>query len=166
GARPPVDDAQVTARVQSAFFLDDRIKMRRIDVKAHTGVVTLSGEVASEDERAQALRLARTTEGVQRIEDHLAVVTPSPGAAEGGAGATAPRPRVNDATLTTTIQARYFVDPMVKRSAIEVSAKDGVVQLQGTVPSEAARTQALSIARNIDGVVQVVDRLTVAPAKP
>lgn len=164
-ARPPVDDPQVTARVRSKFFGDDRVRGRRIDVAVRNGVVTLSGEVASEDERAQALLLARTTEGVQRVEDHLTVVTQPAGTAAGDIGAPAARPPADDATVTTTIQAKYFVDTMVKSSPVNVSAKDGVVLLQGTVPSEAVRQQALTIAQNTDGVVQVVDRLTVAPAK-
>jgi hyperosmotically inducible protein len=158
GASPPsIDDAQVTARVQSKFFIDERIKGTRIDVETRSGVVTLSGDVADDDERAQALLLARTTEGVQRVEDHLTItpyVPPDEKAAP-------PPARMDDAMLTTTIQAKYFVDTTVKGSAVNVSVKDGVVLLEGTVPSAAARKQALAIAQNTEGVVQVVDRLQV-----
>ena len=161
------DDVQVTARVQSKFFVDERVKGTHIDVDTRNGVVTLSGEVEDEDQRAQALLLARTAEGVQRVEDHLTVgpqrpPSPPPTAAPAPAAET---PRIDDATVTTTIQAKYFVDTSVKGSAVDVSTRDGVVLLQGTLPSEAARTQALAIARNTPGVVQVVDRLTVAPKK-
>lgn len=152
-----IDDAQVTARVQSKFFVDDCVKGTRIDVNTRNGVVTLSGEVADDDERAQALLLARTTEGVQRVEDHL-TITPYVAPDEKPAPAAA---RIDDAMLTTTIQAKYFVDTTVKAGAVNVSAKDGVVLLEGTVPSEAARKQALAIAQNTEGVVQVVDRLQV-----
>jgi osmotically-inducible protein OsmY len=51
----------------------------------------------------------------------------------------------------------------VKGSAVDVSAKDGVVLLQGTVATEEARKEALAVAQNTNGVLQVVDRLTVAP---
>jgi hyperosmotically inducible periplasmic protein len=155
----PPDDALVTARVQSKFFVDDRVKGRRIDVDTRNGVVTLSGAVADEEERAQALLLARTAEGVVRVEDHLTVATAEPAPVPDPA-----RPAIDDATLTTTIQAKYFVDTTVKGSAIDVSTRDGVVLLQGTVPSDAVRKQALAIAQNTEGVVQVVDRVHVAPA--
>lgn len=148
-----LDDAQVTARVQAKYFVDDLVKGRRIDVDTTAGVVTLSGQVANEQERAQALRLARETEGVERVEDHLIVTAP--------AVAVAGQPPADDGTITTTIEARYFVDTTVKNSGIEVSTKDGIVLLQGTVPDEAARRQAVAIARNTTGVVQVVDRLTI-----
>ena len=156
GAAGVLDDAQVTARVQAKYFVDDLVKGRRIDVDTTAGVVTLSGHVASEQERAQALRLARETEGVQRVEDHLIVTAPAVTAAG--------QPPADDGTITTTIQAKYFVDTTVKTSGIEVSTKDGIVLLQGTVPDEAAREQAVAIARNTTGVVQVVDRLTIGAA--
>jgi osmotically-inducible protein OsmY len=53
--------------------LDDRVKAARIDVDASGSVVTLSGRVGSEDERAQAVRLARETDGVTSVIDHLTV---------------------------------------------------------------------------------------------
>jgi hyperosmotically inducible periplasmic protein len=160
-APPPSvpDDAQLTARVQSKFFVDDRVRGREIEVTARSGVVALSGQVADESERAQALLLARTTQGVTRVEDHLTVAPVTPAAAD------SQPTRVDDATLTTTIQARYFVDSAVKTNPIDVSVKDGVVLLQGTVGTDAARKQALAIAQNTDGVVQVIDRLAVAPTR-
>jgi osmotically-inducible protein OsmY len=42
-------------------------------VQAANGVVTLKGSVASETERAQALLLARSSSGVQRVEDYMVV---------------------------------------------------------------------------------------------
>lgn len=160
-----IDDARITGMVQSKYFLDDQVKGRRINVDTRQGVVTLRGEVGSETERAQALLLARTTEGVQRVEDHLSV-----NASLAAPVATTGQPtderslaeRIDDTTLTAMIQSKFFVDNQVKASAIDVTAKDGVVLLQGTVPSEAARAKALAIARETDGVVQVVDRLRVA----
>ncbi len=152
-AADTIDDAQLTAKVQAKYYVDDLVKGRRIDVDTRDGVVTLSGEVATEEERAQALRLAREIDGVKRVEDHLQVMATSGAAPQGG--------QADDAALTTTIYAKYFVDTTVKNADITVTAKDGVVLLEGTVPDEAARQQALAIARNTEGVVQVVDRLTV-----
>src|SRR4029450_13313882 len=68
-----IDDARTTAAIQSKYFLDDTVKARKIDVDTRRGVVTLRGEVSSDAERAQALLLARSTQGVQRVEDLLTV---------------------------------------------------------------------------------------------
>ena len=169
----PIDDAQITARVQSKFFLDEQVKSRRIEVDVRQGVVTLQGEVASEAERAQALLLARTTEGVRRVEDHLTVdagigsgVAGASGAsgAQGALGTSGATPPLDDEAMATMIQAKFFLDSGVKQGNVEVSSKDGIVLLQGTVPTEAAHQQALTIARTTEGVIQVVDRLQVQKA--
>jgi osmotically-inducible protein OsmY len=97
------------------------------------------------------------------VEDHLTVnvsIAP-PIESEPGAAPVV----VDDAAVMTTIQAKYFVDPATKESEIDVSVKDGVVLLRGTVPDAAARQRAIAIARNSQGVLQVVDRLTVAPTR-
>lgn len=69
----PLDDEQITRMVQARFFLDPAIKVRTIDVTTENGVVTLRGKVANETERAQALLVARHTNGVGRVEDMLAI---------------------------------------------------------------------------------------------
>lgn len=69
----PTGDATVVSLVQAKYFLDPTIKTRQIEVRAANGVVTLQGNIGSEDERAQALLLARSTPGVQRVEDYLVV---------------------------------------------------------------------------------------------
>jgi osmotically-inducible protein OsmY len=73
GMVAPFDDTSIATRIQAKYFLDNSVKARQIAVDARNGVVTLSGEVANDTERAQAVLLARTTEGVQRVEDSLTV---------------------------------------------------------------------------------------------
>jgi osmotically-inducible protein OsmY len=53
--------------------LDDRVKAAKIDVDTAGSVVTLSGRVASEAERARAVQLARDTDGVTSVVDKLTV---------------------------------------------------------------------------------------------
>lgn len=72
-AAPPPDDSTVASLVQAKYFLDPALKLRHVTVQATNGVVTLKGQIASETERSQALLLARSTPGVQRVEDYLTV---------------------------------------------------------------------------------------------
>ena len=173
-----VDDAMIRSRIQAKYFLDSSVKARSIDVDSTNGVVTLRGQVASDNERAQALLLARSTEGVQRVEDNLAVDASLTSASSPAAGVAAPAPqasasgsasatvgttgpRTEDTSLESTLQEKLAADAPTKTAAITVSARDGVVMLEGTVPTQAAKQHALSVARQAQGVVQVVDRLTV-----
>jgi osmotically-inducible protein OsmY len=69
-----------------------------------------------------------------------------------------------DAWVTAKIQSKYFLDDDVKGRRVDVDTNDGVVTLRGTVNSESQRRQAVALARNTDGVVDVRDELTVNPA--
>jgi osmotically-inducible protein OsmY len=171
-AGPWLDDGVVTSRIQAKFFLDPGIKMRRIDVDTEAGVVTLRGEVASENERAQALILARTTEGVERVEDALTVnaslATPIEPAAPPdvtGSGSAPTPAHADDESLTALIQSRFNADSSLGSATIAVTAKDGVVLLDGMVPTAAARQQALTLARETPGVLQVIDRIAITRTK-
>ena len=172
-----VDDARITTSIQSKYFMDDRIKGRHINVTTSGGVVTLHGEIADETERAEALLLARTTEGVKRVEDNL-TISPAPASTGANAAPAAPTegaaappagaaPDV-DAALADRIKSQLASDTQVKNASlgsIDVNAKSGVVQLQGTVPTSAAKQRALALARSADGVTQVVDRIEVSTPK-
>ena len=66
-------NAAITAKIKSKMALDDRVKAARIDIDTNGSVVTLTGRVGSEDERARAVRLARDTDGVTSVVDQLTV---------------------------------------------------------------------------------------------
>jgi|SRR5687767_11351075 len=68
-----VSDAALTAKIKSKMALDDHVKARAIDVDTSSGVATLSGVVASADERKRAVQLARDTDGISRVVDKLKI---------------------------------------------------------------------------------------------
>jgi len=71
--REEASDASLTTKIKAKMALDDLVKARAIDVTTERGVVTVSGSVSSQAERERALALARDTEGVTRVVDHLQV---------------------------------------------------------------------------------------------
>ncbi len=70
-----------------------------------------------------------------------------------------------DASLTARGKSQLSSDTQITRAPIDVTAKSGVVLLQGTVTSSAAKQRALTLARGTDGVTQVVDRIRIAKSK-
>lgn len=163
------DDARITTSIQSKYFMDDRIKGRHIIVAANGGVVTLTGEIADDTERAEALLLARTTEGVKRVEDNLTIsVAPAPASTAATPPATAKPIETaadTDAALADRIKSQLASDNQVKNAPLEVTANSGVVTLTGTVPTRAAKDRALAVVKGMDGVTQVVERIQVSPTK-
>ena len=66
-------DAQVAAEVQSKINSDSGIIGREVGVRASSGVITLSGDVGSESERAAAAQDAATVQGVRTVVNDLVV---------------------------------------------------------------------------------------------
>ena len=71
---------------------------------------------------------------------------------------------IKDGWLVMKVHSEFVNEDVLAGSNIDVDVKNGVVTLQGTVPSEAARARALELARKNSGVKSVVDQLRIAPA--
>ena len=72
-AKVVASEAGLSAKIKAKMALDDRVTASNIDVDTDGSVVTLSGRVASSDERERAVRLAKETEGVSSVVDRLTV---------------------------------------------------------------------------------------------
>jgi hyperosmotically inducible periplasmic protein len=66
----------------------------------------------------------------------------------------------SDAGITTSVKSKLAADDTVKAYEINVDTQNHVVTLTGTVESAVAKEQAIRIARDTDGVRNVVDNLT------
>ena len=72
-AEQAVAEGTLTAKIKAKMALDDTVKALTIDVDTNGSVVTLTGAVHSEAERAKAVQLARDTAGVTAVNDRLVV---------------------------------------------------------------------------------------------
>src|SRR4051812_47222300 len=73
--------------------------------------------------------------------------------------ATAQVNAVKDGWLVMKVHSEFVDEDVLSGSNIDVDVKNGVVTLQGTVTSAAARARAVEVARKNDGVKNVVDQL-------
>lgn len=73
--REAAHDATITTKITAKMALDDTVKARAIDVSTDGSTVTLSGTVGSQAERRRAVTLARETDGVTAVIDHLVIET-------------------------------------------------------------------------------------------
>lgn len=176
-------------RIEQRWAADAQLKACRscdLDIEFTGGVARLTGDVPTEALKALAGRLAKI-EGVTRVENLLAI-EPDTGASaadktrdglnkaadktadaldtaakETGKAISKSGEVITDAWITTKVKTSFMGDEPLEGSKIDVDTKDNVVTLRGTVPSEVARTHALTKARGIEGVKRVVDKLTIAP---
>jgi osmotically-inducible protein OsmY len=67
-----------------------------------------------------------------------------------------------DAMITTKINAALAADDELKATKIDVDTSRGRVVLTGSAPSAGSRDRATVLARAVEGVVEVDNRLTVS----
>jgi hyperosmotically inducible protein len=67
----------------------------------------------------------------------------------------------DDARITSSINAKFITDDLVNPVAVNVDTYKGVVTLQGTVDNPGTARHAYDIAYSVDGVTQVVSKLTI-----
>jgi hyperosmotically inducible protein len=159
-------DAGITTSVKSQLGTDDTVKARRIDVDTRDRVVTLTGEVRTQEEESRALQIARKTDGVRDVVDNLSVVPEPDAMPTSGMRGTPAEPAggaAYDGTITASVKSKLLADPETSGLRIDVDTKEQIVTLTGKVASEAEKREALTIARGVDGVKSVIDRLTVEP---
>jgi len=68
---------------------------------------------------------------------------------------------IDDGVVTAKVKAKLIEDPVTKAHQINVDTFKGTVQLSGFVESDQARSRALQLARDTDGVKSVKDSLQV-----
>lgn len=83
------------------------------------------------------------------------------------AGATVARAAgeaLDDTAITAETKAALAKDDEIRSGRVEVSTKEGKVELRGKVPTDSARARAASIARSAKGATSVDNQLVVGPA--
>ena len=96
---------------------------------------------------------AETSETVDRAREALLI------GEKAGRAATKIEETLDEAALTTKIKAKMALDDAVKARAINVTTRGTTVTLSGTVESKAEHDRAMALARETDGVTQVIDDL-------
>jgi len=71
-----------------------------------------------------------------------------------------------DAGITTAVKTKLAADDTVKAYQVDVDTQNKVVTLRGEVDSPAAETMAMQIARDTDGVRDVIDEIRVVQVAP
>ena len=121
------------------------------------GVVTLTGTVPTEGDKAQAESIAKSGAGAQVVADQIAVRPP-------GNESTA---KTVDSDLDKAIEKNLDA-VLVKnklQKGVRYDVKNGVVTLKGDVPSQSRRAQLEKLASTVPNVKQVVNELEVKNQK-
>lgn len=175
----------VEKRIEQRLNANASLKPYHVKASVDGTIVTLTGTVATEAQKARAGQLAWVT-GITRVDNQI-TVDPTAGtrgttgmivdkAKEGaektkeGAktvaektkeGVTKAGNEITDAYILTRVKSRFLGEDLLKGSDINVDCDAHVVTLRGTVKSPAASVRAAELAKTTEGVKTVVNQLLV-----
>jgi hyperosmotically inducible protein len=68
-----VDDASLLAKIKSSMLRSPEVEGLDVNVDVKDGIVTLSGSTDTQTERSNAEKIARSADGVKRVENRITV---------------------------------------------------------------------------------------------
>jgi hyperosmotically inducible protein len=174
-------DEELSSVIATKIANDKTLSADAIKVTVKDGVVSLTGMVGKDADKATAEQLARVP-GVVRVENKLAsrekATTKTKDAADTVADTTkkgAAKTKdvagktgdvVTDGWISTRIKTKFMGDESLRASDIKVDTNDHVVTLTGAVPNATAREKAVQMAKDVEGVHRVIDNLKVVGKTP
>ncbi len=143
-------DDEVTQNVSALLDAHADVTKEAIVVSVETGVVTLSGHVGSQWERAIAEDVARSARGVRDVTNLLIVDVGQ---------------EVHDKHLCEEIMATMGLTRGLAHSDVHVAASSGTVVFSGTVGSLFEKQMAESVARRFRPL-HVQNEISVSDGRP
>lgn len=143
-------DRQIEDAAKSSYNFRSGLD-RDVKITATDGRVTLTGKVASDEQRRIAEDTVAALPGVVEVNNQLKVE----GAREG-----------SDEWIALKVRSRLLVKSNVSLASTKVEVKDGVVMLTGTAPTQAQKELTEAYVKDIAGVRSVKNEIAVTNSHP
>lgn len=141
-------DDLIEAAAKKSHVFKTTLKGDSIKTVSKDGVVTLTGTVAASSHKSLAEDTVESLPGVKRVDNRLVVKGESP-------------KEYSDGWISTKVKTTLLFHRNVSASGTDVYVKDGVVSLRGESSSEAQRELTAEYAKDVEGVKEVKNELTV-----
>jgi osmotically-inducible protein OsmY len=153
-----VTDLELKSGLAQGIARAPELASKKIDISVDNQVVTISGTVDTQAQRAQAEQIVRSTPGVSAINNNLALAN-----AEAQAGAASGDTNTD---LAKRVEFEFFKADAFNLQTMKITADAGAVTLSGTVRNHAEQLLANRLAQGVDGVKKITDSLKIEqPAK-
>lgn len=144
-AATQLEDETIEVKANKAFDNDEGLrKHTHINVISYNRTVLLIGQAPNEMLRSRAVKLANNVDSVTRVFNQIRI-----------GNVTKLTTRSNDSWLTSKVKVALTAEKNFESSQIKVVTENGEVFLLGLV-TQAEANKATEIARNVNGVRQVI----------
>ncbi|MFH2119979.1 MAG: BON domain-containing protein [Pseudomonadota bacterium] len=146
-------DDRIVSTAWKSYVFKTYLQADGVKIESKDGVVTLTGTVSKESHKSLAQETMASLPGVKSVDNRLEVK--------------GERPAENsDAWLRMKVKTILFLHSSLNDSKTEVNVNDGIVTLQGEATSEAQKDLATEYAKDVEGVKDVNNEMTVTKTSP
>lgn len=143
-------DAWITGKVKTSLMFHRSVSGLKTEVETTNGVVNLKGEAENQAQKDLATEYALEVEGVKQVHNSMTVK-----------GERTMENRIDDATITARVKTALLSRRSTSAINTSVKTEGGRVILTGKAKNEAERELAERLARGVQGVREVENRMTV-----
>lgn len=149
-------DTWIGAKVKTALLFHPNVNSFKTQVHVQDGIVTLTGEAASQAQKDLAGEYAKDVAGVKEVKNEMTVAP-----VESGSGQT-PGEKIDDASITAEVKAALLLHQSTSAVNTRVSTTDGVVTVSGVARNDAEKALVTKLVNDTNGVTKVVNNMTIA----
>jgi osmotically-inducible protein OsmY len=154
GDRPAENsDTWITTKVKTMLLFHRNVSAMT-EVNTKDGIVTLRGEALSQAQKDLTSEYARDVEGVKEIKNEMTVIKTSKESQTAGG-------KIDDASITALVKMTLLYHRSTSALKTSVTTKNGVVTLSGKAKNEAERDLATEFVKDVNGVVEVKNLMTI-----
>ena len=142
-------DNSIVSSAKNSYVFQTYLKGDDIKIESKDGAVTLTGIVSEEFHMSLAKETVAALPGVVSVDNRLEIKG-------------APPTANSDAWLKEKVKATLLFHRSVSVENTEIDVKDGIVTLRGYATSQAQKELTAEYAKDIDGVKDVINEMTVS----
>ena len=124
------------------------------EVNVKDGIVTLRGDAASQAQKELTTEYAKDVDGVKDVKNEMTVSRPSKKTQTVG-------DKIDDASITAQVKMTLLSHRSTSALNTTVTTKDGEVTLSGKAKNAAEKVLATKLAKDVNGVKSVNNRMTI-----
>jgi osmotically-inducible protein OsmY len=153
---PPTanSDAWLRDKVKVTLSFHRSVSAVATEVDVRDGVVTLRGSAATMAQKDLTTEYARDVEGVKSVTNEMTVKAAPKAKRTVGE-------KIDDASITSQVKMTLLYHRSTSALHTTVNTKRGVVTLNGTAKNAQEKDLATKLARDVNGVKDVTNRMTI-----
>lgn len=126
-------------------------KLKGVDVEVAEGIVLLSGNVPTQQDKIEATRIAWSARGIQQVGNEIKIK-----------GKQSLIRNTKDGILEKAVRTRMLADKHVKGRNFNIETHDGIVYVMGVARTQSELKRAAEIAATTRGAKQVISYARIA----